>query len=133
MDPACQQEIVQAGRCSVIVWGVCSWCDNGLLIRLDPTLTGVRIATESLQETSFELRHFHWPPKSSDRNIIECIWDALQRAVQKRSPPPLIPIHLWAALQDSWCQLPPAALLQTLIKSMSRRVVVLLHARGCPT
>ncbi|GFV95484.1 transposable element Tcb2 transposase [Trichonephila clavipes] len=31
-------------------------------------------------------------------NIIEQIWDALQRAVQKRSPPPLIPTDFWKAI-----------------------------------
>ncbi|GFT79503.1 transposable element tcb2 transposase [Trichonephila clavipes] len=73
-----------------------------------------RIATELLQEHSSEFRHFRWPPKSPDMNIIEYIWNALQRAVQKRSPPLLAPTDLWAALQDSLCQLPPA-LLQALI------------------
>ncbi|GFX67715.1 transposable element Tcb2 transposase [Trichonephila clavipes] len=49
-----------------------------------------RIVTEWLQEHSSEFRHFRWPPKSSDMNIFEYIWDALQRAVQKRSPPLLL-------------------------------------------
>ncbi|GBL93571.1 hypothetical protein AVEN_63703-1 [Araneus ventricosus] len=80
-----------------------------------------RIATEWLQEHSSDFRHFRWKPKSPDMNIIEHIWDALQRAVEKRSPPPLTPTDLWTALQDSWCQLPPA-LLQTLVESMPRRV-----------
>ncbi|GFX43161.1 transposable element tcb2 transposase [Trichonephila clavipes] len=62
-------------------------------------------------------------------NIIECIWSALQRAVQKISPPPLTPTDLWTALHALWCQLPPA-LLQILIKSMPRRVATLLRARG---
>ncbi|GFX94082.1 DDE_3 domain-containing protein [Trichonephila clavipes] len=52
------------------------------------------IVTELLQEHSFELRHFRWLPKSPDINIIEFIWDALQRAVQKRSPPSLTPTDL---------------------------------------
>ncbi|GFX21522.1 transposable element tcb2 transposase [Trichonephila clavipes] len=60
-----------------------------------------RIATGWLQEHSSEFRHFRWPPKSPDMNIIEYIWDALQRAVQKRSPPPLTHTDLWTALQDS--------------------------------
>ena len=47
-----------------------------------------RIVTKWLQEHSSDFRHFRWPPKSPDMNIIEHIWDALQRAVQKRSPPP---------------------------------------------
>ncbi|GFX39627.1 transposable element Tcb2 transposase [Trichonephila clavipes] len=42
MNPASQQGTVQAGGCSVMVWGVCSWCDMGPLIRLDTTLTDDR-------------------------------------------------------------------------------------------
>ncbi|GFV17084.1 transposable element tcb2 transposase [Trichonephila clavipes] len=64
-----------------------------------------RIASEWLQEHSSEFRHFHWPPKSPDMNIIECIRDALQRALQKKSSPPLTPTDLCPAL--------PPALLQT--------------------
>ncbi|GBO22141.1 hypothetical protein AVEN_93902-1, partial [Araneus ventricosus] len=88
-----------------------------------------RFATEWLQGHSSDFRHFRWPPKSPDMNIIEHIWDALQRAVQKRSPVPLTPTEFWTALQDSWFQLPPA-LLQTLVESMPRRVAALLRARG---
>ncbi|GFV38939.1 DDE_3 domain-containing protein [Trichonephila clavipes] len=50
---------------------------------------------------SVMFRHFRWPPNSPEMNITEYIWDALQRAVQKRSPPPLTPTDLWTALQDS--------------------------------
>ncbi|GFW70823.1 transposable element Tcb2 transposase [Trichonephila clavipes] len=41
-----------------------------------------RIATEWLQEQSSEFRHCCWPPKSPNMNIIEYIWDVLQRSVQ---------------------------------------------------
>ncbi|GFW80697.1 transposable element Tcb1 transposase [Trichonephila clavipes] len=109
--------IVQAGGGSVMVWVVCSWRDMGLPIRLDTTLTGdsrtmrhphtSRVATEWLQEHSFEFRHFLWPPKSPDMNIIKHILDALQRAVQKRSPSSLTPSDLWIALQDSNAKLYP--------------------------
>ncbi|GFX34856.1 transposable element tcb2 transposase [Trichonephila clavipes] len=57
----------------------------------------------ALQERSSEFRHFRSPPKSPDINIIDYILDALQRAVQKRSPPLLTPNDLLTALQDSWC------------------------------
>ncbi|GFY20089.1 transposable element tcb2 transposase [Trichonephila clavipes] len=60
----------------------------------------------SVMEHSSKFKHFRWPPKSPDMNIMEYIWYALQRAVQKRSPLPLTPTDLWKALQDSWCQLP---------------------------
>ncbi|GFV12240.1 transposable element Tcb2 transposase [Trichonephila clavipes] len=53
-----------------------------------------RFATEWLQDHSSEFRHFRWPPKSLDMNIIEYIWGAFQRAVQKISPLPLTPTDL---------------------------------------
>ncbi|GFW63219.1 transposable element Tcb2 transposase [Trichonephila clavipes] len=46
-----------------------------------------RIATDWLQERSLEFTHFCWSPKRPDMSIIEYIWDALQRADQKRSAP----------------------------------------------
>ncbi|GFW41102.1 transposable element tcb2 transposase [Trichonephila clavipes] len=91
-----------------------------------------RIAEEWPQKYSSEFRHFSWPTKSPVMNSIEHIWDALQRAVQKRYPPHLTLTDLQTSLQDSWCPLPPA-LLQTLIESMTRRVAALFRARGCPT
>ena len=62
-------------------------------------------------------------------NIIEDIWNALQCAVQKRSPPPPALVDLWTALQDAWHQF-ASALLQTLVESMPGHIVSLLHARG---
>ncbi|GBL84863.1 hypothetical protein AVEN_93885-1 [Araneus ventricosus] len=91
-----------------------------------------KVATEWLQEYSSDFRHFHWPPKSPDTNIIEDIWDALLHAVEKRSPPPRTPMDLLTALHDSWCEFPPRYL-QTLVESMPRRFVSLLRDRGVPT
>ncbi|GBN64885.1 hypothetical protein AVEN_7505-1 [Araneus ventricosus] len=100
-----------------MVWDVCSWRDMGPLIRLETTLTGDR--------------HFHWPPKSPEMNIIEDIRDALLHAVEKRSPPPRTPMDLWTVLKDEWCELPPRYL-QTLVESMPHRVAALLCVRGGP-
>ncbi|GBM78779.1 hypothetical protein AVEN_81952-1 [Araneus ventricosus] len=88
-----------------------------------------RVATKWLQEHSSKFRHFHWPPKSPEMNIIEYIWDALLHADEKRSPPPRTPMDLLTALQDSWCEKPPGYL-QTLVETMLRRVTALLRARG---
>ncbi|GFV37750.1 transposable element Tcb2 transposase [Trichonephila clavipes] len=54
-----------------------------------------RIVTEWLQESS-EFRHFRWPLKFPDMNIIEYIWDGMQYAV-KRSSSPLTTTDLWTA------------------------------------
>ncbi|GBO20062.1 hypothetical protein AVEN_159804-1 [Araneus ventricosus] len=76
-----------------------------------------RVATKWLQEHSSDFRHFHWPPKSPEMNIIEGIQDALLHAVEKRSPPPRTPVDLLTALQDSWCEFPPGYL-QIPVESM---------------
>ncbi|GBN06326.1 hypothetical protein AVEN_228790-1 [Araneus ventricosus] len=91
-----------------------------------------RVATKCLQELSSDFRHFHWPPKSPEMNIIEDIRDALLHAVEKRSPPPRTPMDLLTVLQDSWCEKPPVCL-QTLVETMPRRVAALLRTRGGPT
>ncbi|GBM61728.1 hypothetical protein AVEN_120573-1 [Araneus ventricosus] len=83
-------------------------------------------------ETPSDFRHFQWPPKSPDMNIIEDIWDALLHAVEKKSPPPRTPMDLLIALQDSWCEFPPGYL-QTLVESMLRHFASLLRVRGGPT
>ncbi|GBL92452.1 hypothetical protein AVEN_182401-1 [Araneus ventricosus] len=77
-------------------------------------------------------RHFHWPPKSPEMNIIEDIRDALLHAVENRSPPPRTPMDLWTVLKDEWCELPPRYI-QTLVESMPHRVAALLCVRGGPT
>ncbi|GBM30731.1 hypothetical protein AVEN_259590-1 [Araneus ventricosus] len=92
----------------------------------------VDVATKWLQEHSSEFRHFHWPPKSPEMNIIEDIRDALLHAVEKISLPPRTPMDLLTTLLDSWCEKPPGCL-QTLVETMPRRGGGLLRARGGPT
>ncbi|GBN83734.1 putative ubiquitin carboxyl-terminal hydrolase FAF-X [Araneus ventricosus] len=90
-----------------------------------------RVATKWLQEHSSDFRHFQWPPKSPDMNIIEDIRDALLHAVENRVPPPRTPMDLWTVLKDEWCELPPRYL-QTLVEFMPHRVASLLCVRGGP-
>ncbi|GBM82673.1 hypothetical protein AVEN_17576-1 [Araneus ventricosus] len=87
-----------------------------------------RVATKWLQEHPSDFRHFHWPPKSPEMNIIEDIQDA----VENRSPPPRTAMDLWTVLKDEWCELPPRYL-QTLGESMPHRVAALLCVRGGAT
>ncbi|GFW86851.1 transposable element tcb2 transposase [Trichonephila clavipes] len=143
MDPTYQQGNVKASGSSVMVESILPDLQHpfmsivhsdglGEFQQNNVTPHTSRSDTECLQEHSSKFRHCRWTPKSPDKSIIEYIWDTLQRAVQKRSTPPLTPTDLWTTLQISWCQLPPA-LLQTLIESMPRRVAPLLRARGRAT
>ncbi|GBN65951.1 hypothetical protein AVEN_52350-1 [Araneus ventricosus] len=91
-----------------------------------------RAATKLLQEHSYDFRHYHWPLKSPDMNIIEDIRDVLLHAVEKRSPPPHTPMDLLTALQNSLCEFSPRYP-QTPVESMPRRFASRLHALGDPT
>ncbi|GFU72060.1 HTH_Tnp_Tc3_2 domain-containing protein [Trichonephila clavipes] len=102
------------------------------IIKRDRCVTLPQIAADFNAGPPTSINPFRWPSKSPDMHIIEYIRNALQRAVQKRSPPLLTLTDLWTALQDPWCHL-PSTLLQPLIESMPRRVAALLRACGCLT
>ncbi|GBO21983.1 hypothetical protein AVEN_2328-1 [Araneus ventricosus] len=91
-----------------------------------------RVATKWLQKHSSDFRHFHWPPKFPEMNIIEDIRDVLLHAVENSSPQPRTPMDFWTVLKDEWCKLTPRYL-QTLVESMPHRVAALLCVRGGPT
>ncbi|GFV14228.1 DDE_3 domain-containing protein [Trichonephila clavipes] len=99
-----------------MVWGVYSWSDMRPLIRLDMTLTGDRylsILSDSLHPFMF---------------IVPSDGLGAFHLHNKISLPLLTPTDLWAALQDSKCQLLPPQL-QTSIESMPRHVAALQRAR----
>ncbi|GFW60216.1 transposable element Tcb2 transposase [Trichonephila clavipes] len=60
-----------------------------------------------------------WLAYSSDLNLIENLWDALDRAVSLRFPPPATLIELESALQEEW-RLLNSAVIDHLIESMVR-------------
>ncbi|GBM35915.1 hypothetical protein AVEN_124171-1 [Araneus ventricosus] len=91
-----------------------------------------RVSIKWLQEHSSDFRHFHWPPKSPEMNIIEDIRDALLHAVENISPPPRTPVDLWTVLKDEWCELPPRYL-QTLVESIPHHVAAIMCVWEGPT
>ncbi|GBL81964.1 hypothetical protein AVEN_50548-1 [Araneus ventricosus] len=113
--------------------GLFNLCDGlGQFQQENATPHTSRVATKWLQENSPDFRHFYWPPKSPEMNIIEDIRAALLHAVEKISPPPRTSMDLLTALQGSWCQFLPGYL-QTLVESMPRCFASLLRAPGGPT
>ncbi|GBL89004.1 hypothetical protein AVEN_255164-1 [Araneus ventricosus] len=128
-NPSC----LSTRDCS-IWWSLCDVHSDGLgqFQNDNATPHASRVATKWLHEHSSDFRHFHWPLKSPEMNIIEDIRDALLHVVENRSPPPRTPMDLWTILKDEWCELPPRYL-QTLVESMPHRVAALLCVRGGPT
>lgn len=75
------------------------------------------------------IRQLPWPSFSPDMNIIEHVWDQLDRLVHARYRLPCNLEELWHALKEEWDNFPKASL-DTLFESMPRRVAALLSARG---
>ncbi|GFX89259.1 DDE_3 domain-containing protein [Trichonephila clavipes] len=79
-------EAYQHQHWSVDVWEHVAWSEESRF--------QLNRADGRVQKYSSEFRRFRWPPKSQDMNVIQHIWDVMQHAVQKRSPPPLTPTDL---------------------------------------
>ncbi len=83
-------------------------------------------------KTSHSLRFLPWPAHSPDLNPIEHLWDHLDRAVRKLSPPPRTKNELWEALLSEWQNI-PLRNLRSLISSMPRRVHAVTKVSGYTT
>jgi hypothetical protein len=85
-----------------------------------------------LEEHEGERQHLPWPAQSSDLNIIEQFWSALNIRVGNRFPPPTSLKQLEDVFQEEWYKI----LLQTvqnLYESIPRRTAAVLKAKDGPT
>jgi hypothetical protein len=70
-----------------------------------------------------------WPASSPDMNIIEHVWEYLDRRVRTRSPLPRSKEEMWAALQEEWGKIEPEYI-EKLYQSIPARVAALIEAKG---
>ncbi|GFV59165.1 transposable element Tc3 transposase [Trichonephila clavipes] len=72
--------------------------------RFQTTQTVVRYPADIVNDylESEGIARMAWPAYSPDLNPIENFWDALNRAVSSRFPPPAALIELETALQEEW-------------------------------
>jgi transposase len=92
----------------------------------DPKHTS-NLATDWFQKKKVD--KLDWPPNSPDMNIIENLWDYLDRKVRLRSPLPRNRDQMWDALVEEWGNI-EIDYIKKLYESMPRRVEALLLAKG---
>jgi hypothetical protein len=85
------------------------------------------LAWQFYQENNLYL--LHWPSYSPNLNIIENLWDYLDRQIRKRDPLPTNLDELWVAIQEEWNAI-PQSYIDTLYDSMPRRVSQVYAAEG---
>lgn len=71
----------------------------------------------------------HWPPNSPDLNIIENLWDYLDKQIRKREHLPTSEETLWEAMQEEWYKI-PQSYIDALYRSLPDRMAAVCGARG---
>jgi DDE superfamily endonuclease len=79
--------------------------------------------------TENRIRQLPWPPSSPDINIIENLWDYLDRLVRARDPLPRTEEDLWVALQEEWVNI-PLDYIKKLYASLPDRIRAVYDAKG---
>ena len=79
-----------------------------------------------------QIQQLSWPPQSPDLNLIEHLWDVLQRQINSRSLLPKTLSELKVALVEEWRAI-PGSILEKLVEGMPKRLEELRKARGLNT
>ena len=95
----------------------------------DPKHTSKR-AKKRFQDENIQL--LPWPASSPDQNIIEHVWDHLDRRIRARPVQPRNLDHLWDILQEEWANM-DLNYIWYLYDSIPRRIEALYEAKGCYT
>jgi transposase len=86
-----------------------------------------RVAMDYLEQNNINV--LPWPSISPDLNLIEHLWDQLDKRVHQWQPPPQTLDQLHQVLQQEWRTIPRNNM-RNLIESMPRRCRAVLAVRG---
>ena len=73
-----------------------------------------------------------WPALSPDLNVIEHLWDKIDKDIRSLRPPPTTIPQLQQSLIDAWNNI-PQQYIQRLVQSMRRRCTAVINAGGSYT
>ena len=82
--------------------------------------------------SQFGLEELDWPAQSPDLNLIEHLWDELERRLRARPSGPTSVPDLTNALLEEWSKIPINTLLN-LVESLPRRAEAVIAAKAGPT
>jgi hypothetical protein len=79
-----------------------------------------------------KLKHFPWPVRSPDLNVIEPLWSVLETRMMNRFPPPTSLKQLEYVIQEEIYKIPRETV-PNLYESIPRRITAVLKAKRSPT
>ena len=101
---------------------------RGMLLLQDGAPAHTARATQALL-LQHNVRQLRLPPKSPDLNVIEHLWDELNRRVRRRQAVPRNLLELEQALVEEWQNI-PQAFIRNYVLSMRQRCLHVNRARG---
>lgn len=105
---------------------------SGFFQQDDVSCHKAKTVQEWFEEHNNEFKVLTLPPNSPDLNLINHLWDTLDKQVQSMEAPPCNLQDLKDLLLTSWCQIPQYTF-RGLVESMPERVRAALSAKGRPT
>ncbi len=79
-----------------------------------------------------DITNLPWLAQSPDLNLVENLWDILERKIRAHKPLPKNKEELWQTLQEEWLKIDNHTI-QNLIDSMPHRVAAVIENIGNPT
>ena len=83
-------------------------------------------------KTRNKVKSLEWPAQSRDLNPMENLWMVLKRAISSRNPSPQTVADLQVIIREEWDKIPKETV-QTLVKSMPKRALEVIKAKGFVT
>lgn len=103
--------------------------DVGEMILVQDNAPAHRSAAAKSWFEENDMETLPWPPSSPDLNLIENLWEYLDRQVRKRRPLPSNVNQLWRYLEEEWARI-DNHIIDNLYASIPRRIEAVEKAKG---
>ncbi|GBL83845.1 hypothetical protein AVEN_139613-1 [Araneus ventricosus] len=103
--------------------------NDGIYQQGNPRCHKARIVSAWCEEHQDEFTVIPWPANSPDLNLIENLWDHLDRVVRAMDPQPRNLAQMATALESAWLNI-PVNTIRNLIDSLPVRLAAVRSAKG---